>query len=165
MLTQYLPVLSGLERSILRLDFPIGVFREKSSADSLQKRDIVSLAVGLWYYFHEFGCHLGNVEFRISDKEICRIRTSIQQLHQLYETEHDVAHNSYWRRTAPDIFIRPNRLRPLERDGKSVPCASTNKFSMPIWNGCFQPRLLGIADCRDVSCLEHLLEAQRSLSK
>ncbi len=24
-------------------------------------RDAVPLAVGRWYYFHEFGCHLGNV--------------------------------------------------------------------------------------------------------
>ena len=27
------------------------------------KRDTIPVAVGQWYNFYEFGCHLGNVEF------------------------------------------------------------------------------------------------------
>ena len=32
------------------------------------KGDTVPLAVGKWYDFHEFGCHLGNVGFRSSPR-------------------------------------------------------------------------------------------------
>ena len=32
------------------------------------KGDIGPLALGLWYDFHEFGCHLGNVNWEMSVK-------------------------------------------------------------------------------------------------
>lgn len=33
------------------------------------KRDTVPVAVGQWYSFFEFGCHLGNVEFSLTPFE------------------------------------------------------------------------------------------------
>ena len=54
------------------------------------KRDTVPVAVGQWYNFYEFGCHLGNVDSTASTRSSHPLKLTLAIDGSTMKTRHDL---------------------------------------------------------------------------